>query len=44
MTTCSQPLKLLAERLPGLHLDGVPTRVDSFMMWGPAELPVAWSV
>ncbi|TDC80563.1 cytochrome P450 [Actinomadura sp. 7K507] len=36
-------LKLLAERLPGLHLDGEPTRVDSFMMWGPSSLPIAWS-
>ncbi|QKW33056.1 cytochrome P450 [Actinomadura sp. NAK00032] len=37
-------LRLLGERLPGLRLDGEPTRVDSFMMWGPSSLPIAWSV
>ncbi|SNS52908.1 Cytochrome P450 [Actinomadura meyerae] len=37
-------LRLLGERLPGLRLDGEPTRVDSFMMWGPSALPIAWSV
>ncbi|TYK46802.1 cytochrome P450 [Actinomadura decatromicini] len=36
-------LRLLGERLPGLRLDGAPTRVDSFMMWGPSNLPITWS-
>lgn len=36
-------LALLADRLPGLQLTGEPTRIDSFMMWGPATLPVAWT-
>lgn len=36
-------LRLLGERLPGLRLDAAPARVDSFMMWGPSALPVAWS-
>ncbi|MGP4022654.1 hypothetical protein [Actinomadura sp. 3N407] len=36
-------LKLLGGRLPGLRLAGEPTRVDSFMMWGPSALPIAWS-
>jgi cytochrome P450 len=35
-------LRLLGERLPGLRLAGEPTRVDSFMMWGPAALPIEW--
>ncbi len=36
-------LDTMIERLPGLRLEGQPERTDSFMMWGPKSLPVAWS-
>lgn len=36
-------LELLAEKLEGLRLDGPPVRTGSFMMWGLAELPIAWN-
>lgn len=35
-------LELLGRRLPGLRLDGTGERALSFMMWGPATLPVRW--
>ena len=35
-------LRLFADRLPDLRLDGDPDRVESFMMWGPTTLPVTW--
>jgi len=35
-------LEVLGRRLPNLRLAGPDRRVDSFMMWGPAALPVAW--
>jgi len=35
-------LEVLGRRLPNLRLAGPGRRVDSFMMWGPAALPVAW--
>jgi hypothetical protein len=33
-----------AHRLPGLRLADQPERTDSFMMWGPKTLRVAWDV
>jgi cytochrome P450 len=35
-------LRLLIERFPRLRLDGVPTRIVPFNLWGRATLPVAW--
>jgi cytochrome P450 len=35
-------LDLLGRRLPGLRLAGEPQRTESFMMWGPSAVPVAW--
>lgn len=35
-------LRLLIERMPRLRLTGAPTRLDSWMHWGPVKLPVAW--
>jgi cytochrome P450 len=35
-------LDLLIDRLPGLRLTDPPERTDSFMMWGPKSLRVAW--
>jgi cytochrome P450 len=32
----------LLDRLPGLRLDGEPTRVPSPFLWGRKTLPVAW--
>jgi len=37
-------LDLLIGRLPGLRLTDQPERTDSFMMWGPKSLRVAWDV
>jgi cytochrome P450 len=37
-------LDLLIARLPGLRLTDQPERTDSFMMWGPKSLRVAWDV
>jgi cytochrome P450 len=37
-------LEVLGQRLPGLRLVGPAERVDSFMMWGPKSLPIAWDV
>ena len=35
-------LELLLERLPDLRLDGEPTRIVPFNLWGRARLPLAW--
>jgi cytochrome P450 len=35
-------LRLLIERFPGLRLDGEPTRIVPFNLWGRATLPVRW--
>jgi cytochrome P450 len=35
-------LRLLVERFPGLRLDGAPTRIEPFNLWGRATLPIAW--
>lgn len=35
-------LKVLGERLSHMRLADEPIRVQSFMMWGPQTLPVAW--
>jgi cytochrome P450 len=32
----------LAERAPGLRLDGTPERIVAFNLWGRRTLPVAW--
>jgi cytochrome P450 len=37
-------LELFAARLPNLRVDGSAERKASFMMWGPAALPLAWDV
>ena len=37
-------LELFAARLPNLRIDGSAERKASFMMWGPAALPLAWDV
>ncbi len=37
-------LELFAARLPNLRIDGTAERKASFMMWGPAALPLAWDV
>jgi cytochrome P450 len=34
----------LEKRLPGLQRNGPAERKGSFMMWGPATLPVTWQV
>ncbi len=35
-------LRILADRLPKLHLDGEPTRKTTFTLRGLVSLPVAW--
>lgn len=35
-------LDLLGRRLPNLRLAGEAERTESFMMWGPRTVPVAW--
>jgi cytochrome P450 len=35
-------LRLLVERFPTLRLDGAPTRIEAFNLWGRATLPLAW--
>ncbi len=35
-------LDTMIERLPGLRLATAPERTDSFMMWGPKSLRIAW--
>lgn len=36
-------LDTMIDLLPGLRLAGPPQRTDSFMMWGPQALQVAWA-
>lgn len=36
-------LRLLVDRFPTLRLDGEPTRIAPFNLWGRRSLPVAWS-
>ncbi len=36
-------LRLFAERLPRLRLDGPSTRIKPFNFWGRRKMPVAWS-
>lgn len=39
-----EALVLLAERMPDLRLDGpVEWKPETFGIWGPAKLPVAWT-
>lgn len=40
--TAKVALEELLARLPGLRLDGTPTRVASPFLWGRKHLPVAW--
>ena len=35
-------LRLLVDRFPDLRLDGEPTRIAPFNLWGRRSLPVAW--
>lgn len=35
-------LRLLAARVPSLRLNGRPTRIEPFNLWGQKHLPVAW--
>lgn len=35
-------LRLLIERAPGLRLNGKPTRIVPFNLWGRGTLPIAW--
>ena len=35
-------LRLLVNRFPDLRLDGEPTRIAPFNLWGRRSLPVAW--
>ena len=36
-------LRLLLDRFPDLRLDGAPTRIEAFNLWGRATLPLAWA-
>jgi cytochrome P450 len=38
----SVAVRCLARRLPTARIDGPVERTDSFMMWGPKSLPIAW--
>jgi cytochrome P450 len=42
--TAHVALEELLARLPGMHLDGTPTRVASPFLWGRKQLPVRWEV
>jgi cytochrome P450 len=42
--TARVAIEELLARLPGLRLDGEPTRVPSPFLWGRKTLPVAWEV
>lgn len=35
-------LRAVLDRVPDLRLDGAPTRVPTFLLWGRRNLPVAW--
>jgi cytochrome P450 len=35
-------LRLFAERLPNLRLDGATERIEPFTLWGRKRMPVAW--
>ena len=35
-------LRALVDRFPSLRLDGPPSRIEPFLLWGRRTLPVAW--